>query len=201
MHASVSAQVPQSNLLHFIRETAMNHLLRVLILVVVPAVAVTGWMQTTDLSGVWTLDVGSDPPPPPAPPPAPPPSPHTPPPPPPPPQQIALTIAQTATAFRITRTMRSGDSTTERRSTYRLDGSETTDQTGPILNTTTASWNGDTLVLHTVFSASRAAVDSGRPLGHLREAFSLQDGRLVVESARRVPAGDSTGRLVYVRVR
>ena len=95
------------------------------------------------------------------------------------------------------------DGTTLQQSTHNLDGSATTSQMGPILNTTTASWDGVNLILSTVHSASGLAVGpaSGKVIGSLRETFRLEDGRLVVDSQRSLPGGQSTGRMVYVRVR
>ena len=45
---------------------------------------------------------------------------------------------------------------------YKLDGTESVNQMGPIVSKTTASWDGATLVLSSTFSADGKMMGSGR---------------------------------------
>ena len=179
-----------------LREIYVAHMLRAFL--VVAAMAAGVWAQTaTDFSGSWTLDqveaqalltprpaAEAD----------------GPPPPPPPPRQIAVKITQTSTAFHIERTLGTEDGLTLQQADYRLDGSETTSQMGPILSRTTAAWNGRELVLTTVHAAAGAVGPmAGQVLGNLQETFTLQDGRLVINSIRSIRGSRSTETFVYTR--
>jgi hypothetical protein len=175
----------------------MSHVFRGLI--VVALLAGASWSQSApDLSGSWTLEDGAS-----APAAAPiPPTSDGPPPPPPPPRQVALKIAQTQTAFRIERTLSTPGDAAIQEATYRLDGSETTSQMGPIVNTTTASWNGRELLLSTVQTAAgNTGAIAGQVVGNLQERFTVEAGRLVIESLRRTRTGQSNAKRVYTRVR
>ncbi len=73
---------------------------------------------------------------------------------------------------------------------------------GPIVSKTTASWNGRELVLSTVHTAAGdTGPMAGQIVGNLQERFTLEDGRLVIESLRRMRGGESTATMVYTRVR
>ena len=176
----------------------MPHVFRGLI--VVAALAGTTWAQSlADLSGSWVLDEGAS-----ASPVAP--APPTPqdgsPPPPPPPRQVALRIARTQDTFRIERTLSTSGSAAVQDATYRLDGSETRSRIGPIVSTTTASWDGRQLLLSTVQTAAGdTGPMAGQVLANLQERFTLEDGRLVIESLRRASGGQSNAKMVYARLR
>ena len=125
------------------------------------------------------------------------------PPPPPPPPQIAMKITQTPSAFHIERTLGTEDGLTLQQADYKLDGSETTSQMGPILSRTTAAWNGRELVLSTIHSAAGDAVGpmAGQVLGNLQETFTIQEGRLVINSMRSIRGSQSHETFVYSRSR
>jgi hypothetical protein len=112
-------------------------------------------------------------------------------------------IAQTPTAFHIERTLGTENGAVLQSSDYKLDGSETTSQMGPILSRTTAAWNGRELVLSTVHSAAGDVVGpmAGQVLGSLQETFTLEDGRLVIQSVRNLRESHSTETFVYSRAR
>ena len=175
----------------------MPHVLRGLI--VVAFLSAAGWAQSgADLSGAWVLDDGAST----APAVPMPPAPQDGPPPPPPPRQVALRIARTQGAFRIERTLSTSGNAATQDATYRLDGSQTTSRMGPIVSTTTASWDGRELLLSTVQTgAGDTGPMAGQVLADLQERFTLKDGRLVIESLRRASGSQSNAKMVYTRVR
>lgn len=157
--------------------------------------ATTSATQTTpDFSGSWKHD-GPIAPAPPPPPPSPPDTPAGRLPPPPPPQTQALAIVQTPTELRIDRTVALGERTAVYKSVYKLDGSESVNQTGAITGRTKASWEGAKLVLTTVHQIDEKILGDGR------EVYSLDGDKLIVESARNLPVGRRTSRSVFVRER
>jgi hypothetical protein len=113
-----------------------------------------------------------------------------------------MKITQTPTAFHVARTLGTEGGTLLQEFDYKLDGSETTSQMGPIVSRTTAVWNGRELVLSTVHSgASGTGPMAGQVLGNLQETFTLQDGRLVIHSVRNLRGSHSTETFVYSRAR
>jgi hypothetical protein len=150
-----------------------------------------------DFSGAWTpVESGSDRPvmPPPGsgdPPPQPPVRSGGPPPPPPPPRTLMLTITQSTTEMKVERRVDAGGRETSYTFTYRLDGTESTNQMGPIVSKTTAAWDGVGLVL------SSGLFADGKEIGQLKEVYRLQNGELTVESTRQTPAGVMTGKDIY----
>jgi hypothetical protein len=77
--------------------------------------------------------------------------------------------------------------------TYKLDGSESVNQMGPLVLTTKAAWEGTALIL-----SSTATADEN-PLGRLREIYRLENGELIVETTRETPAGTFKGTTVHRR--
>ena len=148
-----------------------------------------------DFTGTWKVSAQPEAftPPPPPPPPPPPGGGFAPPPPPPPPRTIELTIAQTATELRIDRRMTLGDETALYATVYKLDGSETTNQTGPISAASTVAWEGSKLVIASVLSFE------DRKLGEAREAFSVEGDRLIVDYTRTTPRGTQHARTTFTR--
>jgi len=74
---------------------------------------------------------------------------------------------------------------------YKLDGTESVNQMGPIVSKTTASWDDATLLLSSTFSAD------GKMMGSGRELYRIENGQLIVETTRETPAGKFTGRFVH----
>jgi hypothetical protein len=176
----------------------MNRIHRLVVVasIVLAAAAVTGGAQaTTDFSGSWKPETPPSALPPPPPPPPPPPSggPGGPPPPPPPPLTLAMSIVQTPSELRVERTVALRDRTAVLKAVYKLDGSESVNQTGPMSHRTNASWDGGRLVLDTVHQIDE------KILGDTREVYSLDGDRLVIEAVGNLPAGRVTSRNVLLR--
>ena len=131
---------------------------------------------TPDFSGTWKLNADDAP---------------LAPPPPPPPQTLALTIAQTPAELRVERLMAAGERQLVQKFVYKLDGSESLNQMGPLTSRSTAAWDGPKLVITSVLSVD------GRPLGDSKEVYSLDGSTLVVEYNRTTPASTITGRSTY----
>jgi len=156
----------------------------ILIAVVMPSPC--GSQGVPDFSGTWKVsDARTE-----APPPPPPPPPDGGPLPPPPPQLRSLTIVQTRTELRIDRTMALGDRTGVFKFVYKLDGTETTNQMGPITTKSKAAWDGPKLVV----SSEHFAGD--RRLGDSIDVHTLESGTLVIESTRNAPVGTITSKTV-----
>lgn len=159
--------------------------------VVMVVASAIGAQTRPDFSGVWKPvdSAGAAAPAPPPPPPAPPGG--GPPPPPPPPRVLAVTITQSAAEMRVQRRADAGGRELIYDFAYKLDGTESVNQMGSILFRTKATWEGDTLILS-------SAVSSGeKTLGQLKEIYGLEDGALVVEATRQMPAGTSESRTVH----
>ena len=63
-------------------------------------------------------------------------------------------------------------------------------------------WSGRELLLSTVQTAAGDTGPlAGQVVGNLQERFTLEDGRLVIESLRRARGGQSNTKMVYTRVR
>jgi len=175
--------------------TRMHGIALIGLTVLISAGATGATQPLPDFSGSWKPEGRSAPPPPPQAPPAlDAPAGRLPtPPPPPPPQTLALAIVQTPTELRIDRTVQLGERTAVYKLVYKLDGSESVNQTGPIFGKTKASWEGSRLVLTTVHQIDE------KILGDSREVYSLDEGKLVIEGARNLPVGRITSRDVFVR--
>jgi|SRR5687767_1128844 hypothetical protein len=165
---------------------AFTGLLGVMILV-----GATAAQTRPDFSGVWKPTETAIPPTPPTPP-----SPPTEPPlgrpaPPPPPRTLSMTITQTATDFRIERRVEAGGREMVHTFSCKIDGSESVNQIGSIVLKTTASWNGDSLVL------SSAASVEDKPLGQIKDVYRLEGGELIIETTRQTPAGTFTSKAAH----
>lgn len=103
--------------------------------------------------------------------------------PPPPPRVLEVTIAQTDTSLKVTRRLEFGGRETLSVSTYKLDGTESVNQTGPLVYRATAAWDGSDLVITSKISADE------KPLGSQKEIYRIEGGQLTVESTRQTPVG------------
>ena len=153
------------------------------LLVFTAATASPGAQTRPDFSGEWR-PIGGD-----VPPPAPPAGG-----PPPPPRTLSITISETPNELKITRRAESEGRETVYNFTYKLDGTESVNQMGPLVFYTRASREGASLVL-----ASDVGVDDRR-IGTLRETYALNDGKLTVDSIRTGPAGTMKSKTVHERV-
>lgn len=113
--------------------------------------------------------------------------------PPKPPRTISVTITQSAMEMKVDRELETDGRTVTSAFTYKLDGSESVNQMGPLVLTTRAGWEGTALVLSSTASAD------GKPLGRLREIYRLENGELIVETTRETPAGTFKGTTVHRR--
>jgi hypothetical protein len=178
--------------------TRMHGIVLIALTVLISSRATGATQSLPDFSGSWKPEARSAPPPL-TPRPQTPPAANAPagplptPPPPPPPQTVGLAIVQTATELRVDRTVQLGDRTAVYKLVYKLDGSESVNQTGPIFGKTKASWEGSRLVLTTVHHADE------KILGDSREVYSLEEGKLVIEGTRNMPVGRMTSRDVFVK--
>lgn len=75
--------------------------------------------------------------------------------------------------------------------TYNFDGTETTNQMGPILSKSTAAWNGERLTITSTHHYE------GKQLGQGTETYALDNGKLIVEGERVVPGGRFPSRETY----
>jgi len=106
---------------------------------------------------------------------------------------VGLTIAHSNTELQIERSMLQGDRTLAVKLVYRLDGTESVNQIGPIVSKSTVSWQDSMLAISSVNS-----IDD-RPLGESKEIYRLDGGRLLIEHSRTTPAGTMSGKSVYIR--
>jgi hypothetical protein len=178
--------------------TRMHGIVLIGLTVLISARATGATQQLPDFSGSWKPERRSAPPPLPPPPQASPapdsPAGHLPTPAPsPPPQTLTLAIVQTPTELRMDRTVQLGERTVVYKLVYKLDGSESVNQTGPIFGKTKTSWEGSRLVLTTVHQIDE------KILGDSREVYSLNEGKLVIEGSRNLPVGRITSRDVFVK--
>ena len=74
---------------------------------------------------------------------------------------------------------------------YKLDGTESVNQMGPLTFRTTANWDGARLVLSSKVSADE------KEIGTSTEVYQLEEEQLVVETTRQAPAGKFTSRTVH----
>jgi hypothetical protein len=154
----------------------------------IPTVPTSQGQARPDLSGTWTPERGADAPPPP--PPAPPAAPGVPAPPP-PPTLVSLTIRQSASELRVERTMQLGGERAVYAFTYNLDGTETTNQMGPIVSKGTAAWNGERLTISSTY------YHDGKQIGRGTETYAFEHGKLIVEGERVMPGGRFPSREIY----
>ena len=78
---------------------------------------------------------------------------------------------------------------------FHLDGTESVNQTGPIVSKSIASWDGSKLVISSVRS-----IDD-RMLGDSKDIYSLDGARLVIEHSGTTPVGTMRDKSVYIRDR
>jgi hypothetical protein len=107
--------------------------------------------------------------------------------PPPPPRTLSTTVAQTLSELKIARRVESGGREATYNFVYKLDGTESVNQMGPLVFRTRAAWDGAALVLTSAVSAE------DNPVGKLREIYRLDNGSLLVETVRETPSGTFTG--------
>ncbi len=110
--------------------------------------------------------------------------------PPPPPRTVSTTIMHSATELKMDRRVEMAGRETVHPFIYKLDGTESVNQMGPLLFRTKATWDGAALVLMSVIS-----VDD-KPIGESRDVYRLEKGDLIVETERKTPAGTFTSRSV-----
>jgi hypothetical protein len=194
MHAELTSAPPLGNSLR-VRFGKEHKMIRISSMIAA-ALAVAGTLaaaqRSPDFSGVWTpVDALSEV----VPPPPTPTTPGGPPPPPPPPKTLSTTISQSATELRVDRRLATGGGETVQTFVYRLDGSESLNQMGPIVFRTTATWDGQALVLLSVLSTGE------KPFGDAREVYRLENDRLIVEVSRHTPAGTFTSKAVNAKSR
>lgn len=139
-----------------------------------------------DFSGAWKpIETGQQPPRP---------APAKPGGPPPPPRTLFATIALTAAEMKLERRVETGGREVTYAFVYKMDGTESVNQMGPLTFRTTASWNDGRLTLASAISIN------GKPVGELTEVYKFEGQDLVVESHRKVPAGTFTNKDVFQRV-
>ena len=73
---------------------------------------------------------------------------------------------------------------------YRLEGTESVNQMGPAVFRTKATWEGLSLVLTSAVSTE------GNPIGEVREVYRMENGDLIIETARKTAAGTFTERSI-----
>ena len=133
--------------------------------------AIAGAQGKPDFSGVWKpVDSASTP--------LPPPQPGGPPP---PPRTVSTTITQSATELKVDRRVEMAGRDTVHTFIYKLDGTESVNQMGPLVFKTKAVWDGAALVLTSVISTGGAA------FGEARDVYRFENGDLVVETNRKTP--------------
>ena len=113
--------------------------------------------------------------------------------PPPPPRTLSITVSQTPDELKITRRVVSEGREAVYHFTYKLDGTESVNQMGPLVFYTRVSREGASLVL-----ASDVGFDDRR-IGTLRETYALEDGTLTVDTIRTGPAGTMKSKTVHER--
>ena len=113
---------------------------------------------------------------------------------PPPPRTVAFPVPLAADALKVTRRVESGGRDASYDFSYKLDGSETVNQMGPLVFHTKAVWEGQALVLN-----SNVDVED-KPIGTLRETYTLDGGKLMIETVRTGPAGTIRDRTVHEKV-
>jgi len=114
--------------------------------------------------------------------------------PPPPPRTLSITVVQTAETLKIARRVESDGHEAVYNFTYKLDGTESVNQMGPLVFYTRGSWEGGSLVL-----ASDVSVEDRR-LGTLRETYTLEAGKLTVDTIRTGPAGTMKDKTVHEKI-
>jgi hypothetical protein len=74
---------------------------------------------------------------------------------------------------------------------YKLEGTESVNQIGPIVLRTTATWNDAALELSSEFFADE------KKIGELSEVYRLVNGELVIDSTRQTSAGTLKANTVH----
>lgn len=103
-------------------------------------------------------------------------------------------ITQTADELKVTRRTASGGREAIMNSSYKLNGTESLNQIGPLVFRTTAQWENGALILTSTVTTEE------NPIGTMRQIYSLDHGQLVVESSRSSPAGLMNDRTVHEKV-
>ena len=114
--------------------------------------------------------------------------------PPPPPRTLALTIAHSPGELKVARRVMSDGREAVHNFTYKLDGTESVNQMGQFVFYTRGSWEGAALLL-----ASDVAIEDQR-IGTLRETYTLEEGKLTVDTIRTGPAGTMKTKTVHEKV-
>jgi hypothetical protein len=102
-----------------------------------------------------------------------------------------LTIRQSSSELRVERTMQLGGDRAVYAFTYNLDGTEATNQMGPIVSKGSAAWNGERLVIASTY------YHEGKQVGQGTEVYGLEHGKLIVEGERIMPGGRFPSREIY----
>jgi hypothetical protein len=110
------------------------------------------------------------------------------PPPPPPPRTLSTTITQSATELKVDRRVERDGGEAVITFIYKLDGTESVNQMGPIVFRTKVVWEGAALVLRSVISTDE------RTIGEAKDVYRLEGAELIVETTRQTPAGTFTSR-------
>jgi hypothetical protein len=74
---------------------------------------------------------------------------------------------------------------------YKLDGTESVNQMGAALFRTKATWEGPSLVLTSGVSTE------GNAIGEVRDVYRLENGDLIIDTARKTAAGTFTDRTIH----
>jgi hypothetical protein len=106
---------------------------------------------------------------------------------------VSITIAQSATELKVERRAEMGGRETVHNFIYRLDGTDSVNQMGPLVFRTKAAWDGAALVLTSVITAG------DRPIGDSKEVYRLENAALMVEGSRKTPAGTFTWKTVHAK--
>jgi hypothetical protein len=113
--------------------------------------------------------------------------------PPPPPRTVSTDITQTATELKVDRRLEMDGRETVQTFVYKLDGTESVNQMGPLMFKTKAAWDSAALVLSSVISVD------GRAMGESTDVYRLDNGQLIVETTRQTPGGTFTARSVNTK--
>jgi hypothetical protein len=136
-----------------------------------------------DFSGAWKpVDSASTP--------LPPPIPGGPPP---PPRTVSISVRQSPSELKVDRRTETAGRESLHTFIYKLDGTESVNQMGPLILRTKAAWDGAALVLTSVIAAG------DQTIGDSKEVYRLENGALIVEGNRKTPAGTLTWKTVHAK--
>jgi hypothetical protein len=108
--------------------------------------------------------------------------------PPPPPRTLSTTITQSATELKVDRRVERDGGEAVITFIYKLDGTESVNQMGPIVFRTKAAWDGAALILSSLISTDE------KTIGESKDIYRLENGEMIVETTRQTPAGTFTAR-------